>query len=124
MATAFNRARNNMPARMPTPDNGDRLDTCKAYLSGAEAWVNYDIIRKSLRNRRISREAWREWQDMFTEANSATTSRGFRNTPSSLPKASREIERALEAVNDHDEARRTRGSHTPAARLSRIPART
>lgn len=122
MTTAFNRARNNMSSRMPAHDTGDALDTRKAYLSGAEAWANYDIVQKSLQSQRISREAWRQWQDMLTEANSTTTDQGSRKPRKSLCKASKQIKRALEGVNDHDGSRRTRGSHTH--RLFRTPART
>lgn len=121
MTTAFNRARNNMPSRASTQGNGYIINICKAYLRGAEAWVNYDVVRKSLRFGRLPRESWRMWQDMFTEANSAN-SRASRNPRNPLRTASRTIGRALEGVNDGNEARNSRESYTPRARPLRIPA--
>lgn len=119
MTTAFNRALNNMPSRMPERDNGGGPGTWWAYLNGAKAWVNYDVIQKSLLGGRISHETWRLWQNMFTEANNAC-----QKPRNSLLHASREIKRALEGANGQNQARRTRGSYKLRPRLFRIPAST
>lgn len=124
MTTAFDRARNNMPSRMSTRYNDSRMNTWKAYLSGAEAWVNYNVVQKSLRNERVSREQWRVWQGMFIRANGGSTNRALRSPRGSISRASREIERALQGVSDNNETRHTRGSYTPRPRLLRIPAST
>lgn len=119
MTTAFNRVLNNMPSRMPGRDNGGSPGAWWAYLYGAKAWVDYDVIQKSLLGGRISHETWRLWQNMFTEANNAS-----QKPRNSLLHASREIGRALEDANGHNQARRTRRSYTPRPRLFRIPAST
>jgi hypothetical protein len=125
MTTAFDRARNNMPSRIPPRDIGGGPDSWKAYLSGAEAWVDQYIIQKIQRGRHVSQEAWCMWQDMFTEASSAMPSPGFEIPRHLFIKASREIQRALKDARDDTEARHTRRSHTqwtPKGRLQRIPA--
>lgn len=124
MTTAFDRAWNNKPPRASAQDSGRRMDTWRAYLSGAEAWVNYDVVQKSLRNGRVSRQTWRLWQDKFTEMNSATTDRPRRNRGNLPCQASREIGRALQGVDDHNAGQNTHGSYRPMPRPLRIPART
>lgn len=123
MTTAFNRARNNLPPRMSTQGTGSRMDNWEAYLRGAEAWASYDVIKKSLSNQRVSREAWHMWQDMFTQASGGSTSRASRRNPrNSSFHASGEIQRALRDMNDHNQARNTRGSYRPRPRPLRIPS--
>lgn len=124
MATAFNRARQNLPPRMSTQGTGSRMGNWEAYLSGAEAWANYDFIQKSLSNQRISREAWHMWQDMFTQANGGSTRRASRTARNSSFLALSEIERALRDHNDPNQARSTRGSYRPRPRPLRIPGGT
>lgn len=123
MTTSFIRARNNMPSRASTQGNAGVLEIREGYLRGAEAWVNYNVIRKSIRDRRLSRESWRMWQTMFAQANRAynRASPGRRN---SVRTASRQIERALQSVDDQLEAQNPREAYTPRARLLRIPAST
>lgn len=119
MTTSFIRARNNMPSRASTQGNASVLEIREGYLRGAEAWVNYNVIRKSIRDRRLSRESWRMWQTMFAQANRASP--GRRNPART---ASRQIERALQDVDDQLEAQNSREAYTPRARLLRIPAST
>lgn len=125
MKTCFDLARNNMPSRIPSRDNGGGLDTWKAYLSGAEAWVDQYVIQKSLQGGHVSQEAWLMWQYMFTEASSAMPNPDFKTPRDSFIQASREIQRVLGGVSDDTEARHTRQSHmqrTPKGRPLRISA--
>lgn len=123
MRTAFRRAQQNEPSEASTQNGGGTsLETWKAYLSGAQAWANCDILRKSLRDGSSSRVEWQRWQRLFMEADSITTD----GDPSrqSFSKPLREIQMALDEARGHKKDRHTRAAYVPKARLLRIPART
>lgn len=122
MKTALNRAVANMHQGVSEQINGGIPDTWRAYLSGARAWVNYNIILKSLRDQDVSREAWLQWQDMFTQANSIDPDRALRKGRESRFASARVIRRALHDAQH--EAQHNHETYKPKARPLRIPART